>query len=338
MKRLLPLIIALLVGCSDSAPPASEAAAQIQRDHPALDKLIAPDAKIEKIAEGMTWSEGPVWIAKGGYLLFSDVPANRIYRWSEENGLSIFLEPSGYSGPDLHLFPQPGSNGLILGPAGSILMADSGSRMIARLDLSTKMKTPLATTYKGKRFNSPNDLVQASNGAIYFTDPPYGLKDFHQSPLKELSWSGVYRLDPDGTVTLIDDSLRDPNGIGLSPNGRTLYVANSDAAQPIWVAYTLDTQGNVVSRRIFSDSSAELAQGAKGVPDGLCIDVHGNVFATGPGGVYVLAPDGTRLGRIETGDLVSNCDFGGDGGTLIITSNHTVVRVQTNTQGRKSPE
>jgi gluconolactonase len=324
------MFIAFLAGCSDATQPAFNTA-KVRRDDPAMDKLIAPGAEVRKIAEGIGWAEGPVWIKEKGYLLFSDVFGNRIHRWSDEEGLSTFLEPSGYAGPDLPAIGQAGSNGLSPGPAGSLLMADSGNRSIARLDLSTKTKTVLASHYKDKRFNSPNDLVQASNGSIYFTDPPFGLKDLDNSPVKELSWNGVYRLDPDGTVTLIDDSLIGPNGIGLSPDGRTLYVANFDAAQPIWVAYTLDAVGNVVSRRIFADGSTEVAQGALGLPDGLCIDEHGNVFASGPGGLYIFAPDGKRLGRIETGEFVSNCEFSEDGSTLYITSHRNVVRIRTNT-------
>ncbi len=284
----------------DTATDTRPAIGHIQRDDPRLDALIAPDAKIEKLAEGITWSEGPVWIANGSYLLFSDVPANKMYRWSEADGLSVFLDPSGHPGPDTSAFREPGSNGLIVGPPGTILMADHGNRAIARLDLATKAKTLLATRYQGRKFNSPNDLVLAANGAVYFTDPPYGLEGIDQSPLKEQPHNGVYRLDPDGTITLIDAGLSKPNGIGLSPDGHTLYVANSDPAQPVWIAYGLDPQGNVASRRLFADASVEVAKGLKGNPDGLCVDQHGNLFASGPGGLYAFAPDGSRLGRIET--------------------------------------
>lgn len=321
------LAVVLLTGCLEKDPN------RIRRDHAGLDQLLDANAKIEQLATGMTWAEGPVWIDDGGYLLFTDVPANRIHRWSEQDGVSVFLEPSGYSGPDASAFREPGANGLILGPPGSVLMADSGNREIARLDLASKKKTSLASSYQGKKLNSPNDLVLAPNGAVYFTDPSYGLKGLEESPLKELAYNGVYRRDPNGTVTLIDDRLKRPNGIGLSPDGRTLYVANSDEAHPVWVAYSLGEDGSVSNRRIFADSSDEVAKGTPGVPDGLCIDARGNIFATGPGGLYIFTPDGTRLGRIETGSLVSNCAFGGDGSVLFITSHHRVVRVPTKTRG-----
>lgn len=312
-------------------------AGHVRRDSPALDALIALDAKIEVIAEGIRWSEGPVWISDGGYLLFSDVPGNRMHRWSERDGLSVFLEPSGHPGPDTSAFREPGSNGLIRGSEGAILMADHGNRGIARLDLATKTKTLLATQYQGKAFNSPNDLVLAASGSIYFTDPPYGLEGIDASPLKAQPRNGVYRLDPDGSVTLIDGRLSKPNGIGLSPDGRTLYVSNSDPASPFWYAYALDRSGDALSRRTFADASAEIAKGEAGLPDGFCLDDAGNLFASGPGGLFVFTPAGDRLGRIETGDLVSNCTFGGpDGRTLFITSNHRVVRVPTRTKGSRS--
>jgi gluconolactonase len=305
----------------------------INPERPALDALIAPGTRIEKLAEGFIWSEGPVWMAEGRYLLFSDVPGNKMYRWSEADGLSVFLDPSGYDGPDPSAFREPGSNGLIRGPGNSILLCDHGNRAVAQLDLATKSKTFLAAHYQGKRFNSPNDLVRASSGVIYFTDPPYGLEGLNDSPLRELSFNGVYRLDPDGTVTLLDESLTFPNGIILSPDERTLYVAISDPDRPVWMAYSLDAAGWIADRRVFADSSEALAAGRVGLPDGMAIDVNGNLFASGPGGVLVFAPDGTYLGLIATGTAIANCTFGDDGSTLYLASHQMIARLRTGTKG-----
>ncbi len=313
--------------------PSYEEIGRIHTEASALDRLVPADAPIEKLAQGFTWSEGPVWVEEGRYLLFSDVPANKMYRWSETDGVSVFLDPSGYDGPATAAFREPGSNGLIRGPKGTILMADHGNRAVARLDLATKRKTFLATEYRGKRFNSPNDLVLASNGAIFFTDPPYGLTGLNRSPLKEIPFNGIYRLDPNGTVSLIDDSMTFPNGIILSPDERTLYVANSDPERPIWMAYSLEADGRVTSKRVFADVAVDVRAGMPGLPDGMAIDREGNLFATGPGGVHVFAPDGRRLGRIDTGTAVANCAFGEDGRTLFLASNNMLARVRTRTIG-----
>ena len=337
MRRMLAALTLMLAGCTTAAAPpapAGERIGAIHREAPGLDALVAADAPIERLAAGFGWAEGPVWIpADGGYLLFTDVPGNRIHRWSAADGVSVFLDPAGLAG-DVTGFREPGANGLIRGPGNTILLADHGNRGIASLDLATRRKTMIATRFQGRRFSSPNDLVLAANGAIYFTDPPYGLEGLNDSPLKEQPHNGVYRLDPDGSLHLIDDSLTFPNGIILSPDGRTLYVANSDPQRAILVAYTLDAAGGVASRRLFADLTAEVGQTRPGLPDGMAVDVNGNLFATGPGGVIVFAPDGTRLGRIETGTAIANCTFGGaDGRTLFLASHNMLARVETRTRG-----
>lgn len=310
--------------------PPQPIAGQIRGLTAAFDRLIAPDATIELLAEGFTWTEGPVWIADGGYLLFSDVPENRIYRWSEEDGVSVFLDPSGYDGPDPLIFREPGANGLIPGPGNTILLADHGNRAVARLDLATRQKTFLATHYRGRRFNSPNDLARARDGTIYFTDPPYGLAGLDASPLKELPFNGVYKIDPDGAVALLDDSISFPNGIILSPDEQTLYVACSDPDRAIWMAYALNSRGEVAARRIFADVTALVDPVRRpGLPDGMTIDAAGNLFATAPGGIIVFAPDSTMIGQIGVGTAIANCTFGEDGGTLFIAAHHRLAKIRT---------
>ncbi|SDQ31929.1 gluconolactonase [Pseudoxanthomonas sp. CF125] len=295
--------------------------------------VVAPDARIEKIAEGFTWAEGPAWVRKGNYLLFTDVPENTLYRWSERDGIFVFLKPSGLAGPDPGTLREAGANGLYAEPAGTVVLADSGTRVVARLDPKTKLKTTLAATYQGKKFNSPNDVVRRSDGAVFFTDPPYGLKGLDESPVKELKFNGVYRVDTDGSVHLLDDGLSFPNGIALSPDERTLYVSNSDPKRPVWMAYALDAQGSVTSKRVFADASDLMGEGVPGLPDGMAVAEDGRLFATGPGGVLVFDPDGKRLGRIETGTAISNCAFGDDGHTLYMSSHTLVARIRLKANG-----
>jgi gluconolactonase len=310
--------------------------AQAGRVHalsPALAALITPGTPVETLADGFTWAEGPVWVREGGFLLFSDVPANRMHRWSEVEGATIFLEPSGYNGPEPSGFREPGSNGLIPGPPGSILMCDHGNRAVARLDLETRAKTFLATRFEGRRFNSPNDLVLGGDGSIWFTDPPYGLEGLNASPMKEQPVNGVYRLHPDGRVELVVADMSFPNGILISPDERTLYVANSDPDYPVVLAFDLDETGSVGAREVFADMTQLVREGLPGLPDGMAVDKAGNLFVTGPGGVHIFSPGGARLGLIDTGAAIANCAFGEDGRTLFLASSHMLARIRTRTRG-----
>ena len=326
------LTVALLACQSPQREPSTVSVGTIERLNPALDSIIASDAVIEKLAGGFEWSEGPVWRKSGGYVLFSDVPRNTIYKWLPGTGLTVFLRPAGFTTPN----PpgrELGSNGLTFDANDSLVMADHGNRQVARLNEAKFTKTTLADRYEGKRFNSPNDLVYASNGDLFFTDPPYGLKGLNADSTKELRQNGVYRLTRSGEITLLTDELTFPNGIALSPDDRTLYVANSDAAKPVVMAYDLQSGTSGLHGRVLFDAAALIAAGKKGVPDGMKVDARGNIFATGPGGVLILSPAGKHLGTIATGQPTANCAFGDDGSTLYITANDQLQRVKTRTKG-----
>jgi gluconolactonase len=304
---------------------------RIVREDPRLDRLIAPDAKLEVIAGGFDWSEGPVWVKDGGYLLFSDVPRNTVYRWKEGEGVSPWMQPSGYTGVGRYS-GEPGSNGLTLDSEGRLVLCEHGDRRVSRLEKGGGKRT-LADNYQGKRFNSPNDAVFHSNGDLYFTDPPYGLPRQADDPSRELDFFGVYRLGRDGRVTLLTREMTRPNGIAFSPDEKTLYVAQSDPARAVWMAFPVRADGTLGRGRVFADSTAMVGQ-VPGLPDGLKVDREGNLFATGPGGVHIYAPDGKRLGRIETGEATANCAWGDDGSTLYITADMYICRIKTRTRGK----
>ncbi|RFB01587.1 glycoside hydrolase family 3 N-terminal domain-containing protein [Parvularcula marina] len=313
-------------GASEETLPRS--IGRIERFSRRADALIAPNATIERLTPDLFgWSEGPVWMEERREVLFTDVPGNTMYGWSEEGGLRTALEPSGYAGPPTDIFREPGANGLIADGPDAILMGDHGNRAVARLDLNTMEKTFLATEYDGKKFSSPNDLVRASDGALYFTDPPYGLAGIEDSPAKEMPWNGVYRLAPDGSVTLIDDELTKPNGVGLSPDGKTLYVAVSDPDAAKLYAYDVQGDGSATNRRVFHDAMPFIERGEQGLPDGMAIDAVGNVYLAGPGGIHLLSPEGDLLALIRTGTLAANVTLAEGGRTLFITSGAFLARV-----------
>jgi gluconolactonase len=316
----------------------------IERLDPALDRLLPPDAKLETLADGFDWIEGPVWVKQGGYLLFSEIPQNLIYKWAEGQGVSVFMKPSGDHGGHTAL-KEPGSNGLAIDKKGSLLMCEHGDRRVARLpslaDPGGK-QVALAEKYQGKRLNSPNDLVVHPSGDVFFTDPPYGMVKNSDPPgpdinppEKELPFQGVYRVDPAGKkLTLLFDGLERPNGIGLSPDGKTLYVANSHPPRPIWMAFDLKSDRTVGNGRVFFDAAPLIARTQrKGMPDGLKVDHQGNLFATGPGGVLIFSPQGKHLGTILTGQSTANVAFGNDGSMLYITADMLLARIKTSTKG-----
>ena len=335
--RLALCGLALVVsGCrSNRASGSPPVVGEIERLDPALAALVPDGARIEQLAQGFAWSEGPVWRKSGGYLLFTDIPKNTIYRWHPAEGLGVFLRPAGFAMGAEPPSRELGSNGLALDASDRLVMADHGNRLIARLDESIYVKTTLADRFEGKRLNSPNDLVLRSNGDIYFTDPPYGLKtQGDDDPAKELPFNGVYRLTPAGELTVLTRELTRPNGLAFSPDERTLYVANSDPARAVWMAYDVAADGTVGRGRVLFDATPLARQGRPGLPDGLKVDRQGNLFATGPGGVLVLTPDGRHLGTIVTGQPTANCAFGdADGSTLYLTANDRLLRIRLGTRG-----
>ena len=307
----------------------------VDRFDAGLDAIVAADAKIEVLCGGFEWSEGPVWMPEpdnkfGGYVLFSDIPHNAIVKWQEGVGSSIFMQPSGYTGV-ANYGNEPGCNGLALDAVGQLMMCEHGDR---RISVLTKEggKVTLADRWDGKRLNSPNDLALRSNGDLFFTDPIYGLPGKADDPRREIDFCGVYRLQPDGTVTLQSSEMSRPNGIGFSPDHQTLYVANSDRSDPVWRAFPLKADGNVGKPETFFDASKD-DRIPRGGGDGLKVDRHGNVFATGPGGVLVLSPAGKLLGRIVTGERIANVGWGNDGSVLYLTSDMYLCRIQTKTRG-----
>src|SRR5437762_4433158 len=304
---------------------------KVDRLDPAFDKLVPPDAKLEKLAEGFVWSEGPVWIRDGGFLVFSDVPTNTVFKWKEGEGISEFLKPSGYTGSTPR-GGEPGSNGLTVDSQGRLTLCEHGDRRVARLEKDGH-KTTLADRFQGKRFNSPNDLIYKSNGDLYFTDPPYGLEKNWDDPARELDFCGVFRLSKDGKLTVLTKEMSRPNGIAFSLDEKTLYVANSDPEKAVWMAFEVKEDGTLGSGRVFFDSTGWVKT-RKGLPDGMKVDKDGILFATGPGGVHVFAPDGTLLGTIDTGEKTANCNWGDDGSMLYIAADHNLCRIRTATKGK----
>ena len=333
-------LLALVLSAAEPGRDLLPTVGSIERLDPRFDALVPADAVIEVLASGFAWSEGPVWVAsdKGGLpagcLLFSDIPHNRIHRWRPGQGLDIFLEPAGFTGP-AEYGRERGSNGLTLDRQGRLICCEHGDRRISRLEPGGGKKT-LADSFQGKRLNSPNDAVVHSSGAIYFTDPPYGLPQGWDDPRRELDFCGVYRIAPDGVLTLLCDTMTRPNGIAFSPDEKTLYVAQSDPKAPIWRAFAVAPDGTLADGqtggRVFFDATA-LAKTRRGNPDGLKVDAAGNLFATGPGGVLVFAADGTHLGTLLTGQATANCAFGDDGRTLSITADSLLCRVRLATKG-----
>ena len=313
-------------GMPGGAAAPADAEPRIERMSAKFDRMVAPGAQVETVATGIRWAEGPVWVEAGQYLLFSDPPANIVRRWRKGGVAVPFLDPSGAGGTDPKLIREPGANGLTLDRTGKLLIANSGGRSIDRVDLATRRRETVVDRYRGKRFNSPNDMHVARDGTLYFTDPPYGLTEGDTSPLKELAVNGVYRLRPGGAVELLEGSLTRPNGIALSPDETRLYVSVSDETAPRIMVYDLGAKG-VRNARVLLDAKAMKARGGAGLPDGMKVARDGTLICSVPGGMMFMTPDAEPLALVTTGAPIANCAFGEHGRALYMTANDRVLRL-----------
>lgn len=313
---------------------------EITRLDPALDAIVPADAELERLATGHDFTEGPIYMREG-YLLYSDIPRNTIYKWTPDGQVSEFMKPSGYEGTDAPPGAFIGSNGLTVDGEGRLVICEHGNGRVTRLERDGK-KTVLAAKYEGRRLNSPNDIVFKSDGSIYFSDPPYGFVQQDEDPKKELDYNGIFRL-ADGKLQLLTKELTRPNGLAFSPDEKYLYVSNSDPKRKIWVRYEVQTDGGIRNGQTFLDVTGPEA----GNPDGLKIDKQGNLYCTGPAGVYVITPELRHIGTIGLPEVPANCHWGkytdgkasaelkaGEGATaLYITAQSSVYRVVLNIAG-----
>ena len=301
----------------------------IERIDPSLDGIIDPKAQAEIIAEGFEWSEGPLWVESHKMLLFSDVPRDTVFKWTEEKGKEVYLTPSGYSSTT-ERGGEMGSNGLLLDKDGNLVLCQHGNRQMAKMDAPLDKPVPeyisIANLYDGHKFNSPNDAVYNSAGELFFTDPPYGLEKNMDDPKKEIPFQGVYKVKTNGDVVLITDSITRPNGIAFMPGEKTLIVANSDPEKPNWYAFDAGDNDQFTNGRIFYSAAGHEAE--KGLPDGFKIDRNGNVFATGPGGIWIFNKVGKVLGKIKLDEATSNCALSPDEKILYITNDMYVLRLK----------
>jgi gluconolactonase len=296
---------------------------------PELSSVIKKTAKVESIAQGFQFTEGPVWVEKSKMLLFSDVPGNTIYKWTAEKGKEIYVKPAGYTGAAARS-GFVGSNGLVITPDGKLLICQHGDRRVARMDAGLEAPeskfVTVADRLNGKRLNSPNDLVLHPNGDMYLTDPSYGLSGNGKGPDRETPYQGVYKIKKSGEVELLVDSIEQPNGIAFFPGRKTMLISNSDNAKKRWYVYDVTTDGRLANGKVFYDVSSE--RGAGGC-DGLKIDKNGNVFATGPGGIWIFSKAGKLMGKIKVnGQVAANCAFSPDEKTLYITASTQLLRLK----------
>jgi gluconolactonase len=311
------------------AGPPREVNVEIVRRDPALDAIVPPNPKIFKLAEGFKFIEGPVWVRDGGYLLFSDPNNNTIYKYTPDGQLTVFREKSGYDGADIAEYGQPGSNGLTMDREGRLTINEHGNRRVTLLEKDGRL-TVLADRYEGKRLNSPNDLVYKSDGSLYFTDPPFGLPRFYDDPRKELPFSGVFRLGG-GALQLVSKDLIGPNGLAFSPDEKYLYVGNWDVKKKVVMRYEVNGDGTLSNGRILFDMTGAPGEEAF---DGLKVDQEGNLYASGPGGVWIISSGGKHLGTIKAPKLPANFAWGDDDGrTLYMTARTGLYRMRLNIPG-----
>jgi gluconolactonase len=328
MKCNLIRVMFVLGGIVSSSEAQPQGAGKVAKLDAALDAIVPAGANIEKLAGGFAFTEGPVWI-KDGYLLFSDIPNNVINKWTPDGKVTVFRKPSGYDGTDAPAGAFIGSNGLTLDKEGRLVICEHGNHRVTRLEKNGKL-TVLADKYEGKRLNSPNDAVYKSDGALYFSDPPYGLVKLDEDPKKELSFNGIYRL-AGGKLQLLHKDLSRPNGLAFSPDEKYLYVSNSDEKKKIWTRFDVQPDGTIAHGKVIYDVTKETAEG---LPDGMKIDQKGNLYCTGPGGIWIFSPEGKHLGTIQPPEVPANCNWGDkDGKTLYMTARTGLYRMKLNIGG-----
>lgn len=319
----------MLLSCGNITKSKYEVMGSIEKTDTGLNLIIDTDAKVEVIAKGTEWAEGPLWVESQHMLLFSDVPENIVYKWTEKNGMEKYLTPAGYTS-NVKRGGEIGSNGLALNNEGKLVLCQDGDRQLAWMDADIASPKPvfklIANNYQGKKFSSPNDLVYNSQGELFFTDPPYGLEKGMEDPLKEIPFQGVYKVKKNGEVILLTDTITRPNGITITPDEKTLIVANSDPAKPYLYAYDL-TGDSLTNGNIFYDFTEAYKKEPRN-PDGIKTDSKGNVYATGPGGVWIFDKTGKVLGKIKFPVDTSNVALSGDEKTLYITADMYVLRVK----------
>ena len=329
-------IAVLIAGCSTSTKPASApvqetpAVGSIVRLDPAFDALVPRDARIEKLAGGFQFTEGPVWRPQEQHLWFSDVMGNAVRQWSPDGKATVALQHAG-SDQDGAAGTLVGPNGEIADKDGAVLICQHGNRRIVRVSKDLQI-TPVVERFEGKRFNSPNDLVYKYDGSLYFTDPPYGLTKLDEDPAKELAFNGVFRL-ANGKLQLLIRDLTRPNGIAFSPDQKILYIANSDDKRKVWMRYDVADDGTLKNGRVFYDVTAEKEDG---LPDGMKLDSNGNLYCTGPGGIWVFSSDGKHLGTIKPPETPANCNWGDDGKSLYITARTGLYRIKLAATGERT--
>jgi gluconolactonase len=325
LRILLPLLLVIPINMRAQFQKASS----VERLDPALDAIVPADATIEKVAGGFKFTEGPIWIHEG-YLLFSDIPNNAIMQWTPDGKVSVFMKPSGYRGSAPFKGPESGSNGLTLDKQGRLTIAEHANRRVTLREKDGRL-TVLAEKYEGKRLNSPNDLVWKSDGSLYFTDPPYGLQtQGDDDPLKELPFNGVFRV-ASGKLQLLIRDLTRPNGIAFSPDEKHLYIAVSDPVKKVWMRYDVKPDGTLANGKVFFDASSSKEDG---LPDGMKVDQKGNVYGTGPGGVWIFSPEGKHLGTIKPPEVPANCNWGdAHGRTLYMTARTGLYRIHLKIAG-----
>ena len=292
--------------------------------------IIDSTAAIENLAGGFKWTEGPLYIADGGYLLFSDIPNNRVMKWKDGEGLTTYLQPSGFTAPSKVPEKEPGSNGLLLDKDGNLVLCQHGDRRIARMKAPLNDPKPVFETvadrYNGKRFNSPNDALYHPNGNLYITDPSYGLDKGDDDTAKELSFHGVFRVTPSGQVDVVDSITRWPNGIAITPDGKYLLIGHSDGDNPVWMKYELDKNGLAAKKSVFYKLT-EADRDKPGGPDGMKMSKKGYLFASGPGGIWIFNPAAKPVARIYTGQATSNCALSADEKILYMTCDDFLYKV-----------